>query len=109
MGLLPGEFSDLEPFAEKWCPATEGERWAERLASSMDELHSFYAAILPRVPEAMAYCDRFPLHDMPDGAVNLLRMLYSFVIVSFPVELWAQQWVPDTRGTAFERICEPIP
>jgi hypothetical protein len=109
MGLLADQFSALERFAGKWGRATERERWAERLASSMEELHTFYDAILPRVPEAMAYCDRYPLEDMPDEAVNLLRSVYSFVIVSFPVELWAQQWVPDTRGTAFERICEPTP
>jgi len=26
--LLPSEFSDLEPFAAKWCLATERERYA---------------------------------------------------------------------------------
>ena len=34
--LLPSEFSDLEPFAEKWCLATEPERWAQRMSSTMD-------------------------------------------------------------------------
>ena len=38
MALLPGEFSDLEPFAERWCLATEQQRWAQRMASSMEEL-----------------------------------------------------------------------
>ena len=109
MASLPGEFAALESFAEKWCVATEGERWARRLSSSMAELQAFYDAILPRVPEAMAFCDKFPLHDMPPDAVNLLRMVYSFVIVSFPVELWSQAHVPDTRGAALDRISEPVP
>jgi hypothetical protein len=109
MAMLPGEFSDLEPFAEKWCLATERERYAERLSSSMDELQAFYDAVFPRVGEAMAFCDEFPLHEMPDGALNLLRMLYSFVIASFSVELWRQPYVPDTRGTSFDRYIEPVP
>ena len=109
MALLPGEFSELEPFAERLCLATERERWAARLSSSMEELQAFYDAIFPRVTEAMAYCDRFPLEAMPEEAADLLRMVYSFVIVSFPVELWRQPYVPDTLGTAFDRLSEPLP
>jgi len=109
MPLLPGEFADLEPFADKWCLATERERWAERVSSSIEEMQAFYDAIFPRVQEAIAFCDKFPLDDMPDDAVHLLRMIYSFALVSFPVELWRQPYPPDTRGTSFERISEPSP
>ena len=109
MTSLPSEFADLEPFAAKWCLATEPERWNERMASSMEEMQSFYDAILPRVPEALAYCDRFPLDDLPDDALHLLRLVHSFVIVSFAVELWHQPTVPDTLGTSFDRISEPSP
>ena len=109
MALLPAEFSELEPFARRWCLATERERWAARLSSSMEELQAFYDAVFPRVTEAMAYCDRFPLDAMPEEAADLLRMVYSFVIVSFPVELWRQPYVPDTLGTAFDRLSEPLP
>ena len=38
----------------------------------------------------MAYCDKFPLDDMPEDAVNLMHLLYSMVMVSFPVECWGQ-------------------
>ena len=109
MALLPPEFADLEPFAATWSLATEPERWAQRTASSMDEMQVFYDAIHPRVEEALAYCDKFPLDDMPEDAVSLLRLVYSFVIVSFPVELWRQPYVPDTLGTSFDRISEPLP
>jgi hypothetical protein len=109
MALLPNEFSALEPFAAKWCLATERERYATRLASTMEELQAFYDAIFPRVRDAMAYCDKFSLKEMPADALNLLRMLFSFVIVSFAVELWRQPYVPNTCGTAFDRILEPGP
>ena len=109
MALLPSEFTDLEQFAAKWCLATEPERWAERMSSTMEEMQAFYDAIFPRVPEALAFCDKFPLDEMPEDALHLLQLIYSFVIVSFPVELWGQPHVPDTLGTSFDRISEPLP
>ena len=51
--LLPPEFSDLEPFAKDWCLASEPERYAKRLASTMDEIQAFYDAIFPRAEEAI--------------------------------------------------------
>jgi hypothetical protein len=79
------------------------------MSSTMDDMQAFYDAIHPRVEAAIAYCDRFPLDDLPADAANLLRLVYSFVIVSFPVELWRQPHVPDTLGTSFDRIGEPLP
>ena len=34
----------------------------------MDEMQAFYDAFFPRAEEAIAYCDQFPLDDMPDDA-----------------------------------------
>ena len=109
MSKLPSEFADLEPYATRWSLSTEPERWAARMSSSMPDMQAFYDAVLPRVQDALAYCDQFPLDDLPDDAANLLRLIYSFIIVSFPVELWGQPHVPDTLGTSFDRISEPLP
>src|SRR5262249_9935455 len=54
--LLPREFGELEPWAATWCLATEAERWAERMRSSMAELRDFYDAFFPRAGEAIAHC-----------------------------------------------------
>ena len=107
--LLPPEFSDLEPFAKTWCLATEPERYAKRLASTMDEMQAFYDALFPRAEEAIVYLDRFPLHDLPDDAHRLLQLLYSLILVSFPVEIWRQPYIPDTGTASFELKMEPIP
>jgi hypothetical protein len=109
MALLPSEFADLELYATRWCLATESERWEARLSSSLDELTEFYSASLNRIETAMAYCDSFPLDDLPAEATNLLHLVFSFVMVSFPVELWGQPWVPDCKGTRFDRVGEPAP
>ncbi|MQY29241.1 hypothetical protein [Nocardia aurantia] len=107
--LLPAEFADLEPFAETWCLPTEPERYARRLASSMAEMQSFYDAITPRADAAMEYCDRFPLDEQPEDALNLLYLLYSMIMVSFPVEVWSQPRVPDSGAATLDCVIEPLP
>jgi len=107
--MLPTEFSDLEPFAATWCLATEAERFAQRLAVPMEQMQAFYDAITTRYEEAMTYCDKFPLDDMPEDAVNLMHMLYSMIMVSFPVECWGQGPVPDTGAAYLDLLVEPGP
>jgi hypothetical protein len=107
--LLPDQFSALEPFAATWCLPTEGERFARRLASSMDEMQSFYDAFSPRAEEAIAYCEQLPLDDMPEDAQRLLQLLYSLIMVSFPVEAWRQPHVPDSGAAYLDLYVEPIP
>jgi len=109
MALLPPEFSDLERFAKDWCLASEPERYAKRLASSMDELQAFYDALFPRTQEVIAYLEKFPLHELPDDARRLLHLLYSLILVSFPVEIWRQPYLPDTGTSSFELHEEPVP
>jgi len=106
--MLPKEFADLEPFAE-WCIASEHDRFAKRLASSMDEIQALYDAVAPRAEAAIAYCDQFPLDDMPDEALNLMHLLYSLITVSFAVECWRQPYIPDSGATRVDLIDEPVP
>ena len=107
--LLPSEFSDLEPFAAKWCLPTEHERYAARLASTMDEMQALYDAAMPRADAAMTYLDQTPLDELPADDVNLLYLLYSMVMVSFPIECWGQGRVPDTGAAYLDLLVEPGP
>ena len=109
MTKLPAPFAALEPFAETWCLATEPERYARRMASTMDEMQAFYDAIVPRADEAMSYLEQLPLDSLPEDAINLLHLLYSMVQVSFPVEVWRQPRVPDTGSATFDCLTEPVP
>src|SRR5215468_11622298 len=106
---LPAQFADLEPFVKEWCLASEPERYAKRLASTMDEMQAFYDAIFPRAEEAIVYLERFPLDDLPDDALRLLQLLYSLILVSFPIEIWRQPYIPDTGTASFELKIEPVP
>jgi hypothetical protein len=107
--LLPPEFAELEPWARSWCLATEPERWAQRMRSSMAELQAFYDAFFPRAEEAIAWCDRLPLDDMPADAERLLWLLYSLLMVSYAVEVWKQPQVIHCGSARIDRIREPRP
>jgi hypothetical protein len=109
MTMLPTDFADLEPYASTWCLPSEPQRLAQRLSSSMDEMHAFYDAVTPRAEAVMTYLEQYPLHDLPDDATNLLHLLYSMIQVSFPVEAWGQPNVPDTGSATFDCIVEPVP
>lgn len=47
-------------------------------------------------------------HDEHD-ARNLLNLLYSLVMVSFPVEVWRQPHIPDRGAAYLDLVDEPIP
>jgi hypothetical protein len=44
-----------------------------------------------------------------DDVVNLMRLLLSMVMVSFPVEVWRQPHVPDAVTTGLDCADEPVP
>ena len=104
---LPAEFADLEPYLA-WNLATEPERYAKRLSSSMAEMQAFYDAALPRLEDAITYCDKYPLDDLPEDARTLMHLMQSLVMVSFPVEVWKQPKVPDSGATYLDCVREPV-
>jgi len=107
--LLPAAFAELEPWAATWCLATEPERWAQRLRCTMKEMQAFYDAFFPRAEEAIAYCDGFPLADMPADAERLFQLLHSLLMVSYAVEVWEQPEVINSGSARIDRILEPRP
>jgi len=106
MAVLPADFADLEPFAD-WAIPTERSRYDKRLASTMDELQTFYDAALPRMEPAMSYLEQYDMNDLPEDGKRLLWLYCSLVTVSFPVEVWRQPRVPDSGACALDAAAEP--
>ena len=73
----------------------------------MEEMQAFYESTMACGEEAIAYCDNFPLDEMPEQVVNLMCLLYSLISISFPVECWSQPGVPDTGAAYLDLIVEP--
>ncbi len=107
--LLPSAFAELEEFAQTWCLPTEAERWNQRLASSMAEMREFYNAFFPRLEEAIEYCDKFSLDDLPEDAVHLLQLVYSLVMVAMAVEIFGRPKPTDSADAVLNRVGEPVP
>jgi len=106
---LPAPFAELEQFVDDWALATETERYTKRITTPMEDIQAFYDAIFPRGKEILDYLDSFSMEDLPEDVINLLRMMYSLVIVSIAVEAWKQPRIPDTGASEILCLVEPIP
>ncbi|MBF6339313.1 hypothetical protein IU450_25960 [Nocardia abscessus] len=104
---LPAEFADLERFSD-WILATEPERYAKRMASSMDDMQRMYDTVFPRLQSALDHIDKYDWKELPDEARNLFHLLQSLVMVSFPVEVWKQPRVPDSGAAYLDIVREPV-
>ncbi|HEX3921023.1 MAG TPA: hypothetical protein VHY31_01905 [Streptosporangiaceae bacterium] len=104
--MLPAEFAALEPYSD-WILATEPERYARRLASTMAQMQAFYDAAFPLLEPALAHLDAFARRDLPEPERDLLHLMQSLVMVSFPVEVWKQPRVPDSGAAYLDLITEP--
>ncbi|MGW4368480.1 hypothetical protein ACWEKT_22830 [Nocardia takedensis] len=104
---LPEEFADLARFSD-WILATEPERYAKRLNSTMAEMQDFYDTAMPRLSAALDHVDTYDWTDLPDQARNLFHLLQSLVMASFPVEVWKQPRVPDSGAAYLDIVHEPV-
>ena len=84
---LPAKFEYLNQFLP-WALETERERNRKRLASSMEEIGEFYAAMLADAEPILEYLNDFPLSDMPAPEQNLLNMTLALAEVANAVELF---------------------
>jgi hypothetical protein len=106
---LPQAFSALEAYVADWALATRAERYGARLDRPFNELVAFYDAIAPRAEEAIAYLDGLDINALSDEATRLLHLLYSMILVSYAVNVFKQNRIPDAGATFFEMVAEPIP
>jgi hypothetical protein len=104
---LPQEFSDLQPFVADWALPTRAQRYEARLSKPFDELVTFYDAVAPRAEEAIAYLNGLDIDDLPDDATALLHLLYSMILVSYAVNVFKQNRIPDSGAAFFEMAAEP--
>ena len=106
--ILPDGFVDLEPFVADWARATRKERYEVRLSKTIEELAEFYDAIAARAEEAIAHLGRLDVNELPEDATRLLQLLYSMILVSYPVNVFMQPRIPDSGAAFFDMVAEPV-
>lgn len=104
---LPRGFEDLEPYVDDWARPTRAERYAMRLSKTIGDLEEFYDAVAPHAEAAVAHLDGLDLAELPEDATRLLHLLYSFILVSYPVNVFKQPRIPDSGAAFFDMVAEP--
>ena len=104
---LPEGFLELEPFVADWSLAKRADRYAARLNRPFNDLVVFYDAVAPRAEEAIAYLDTLDINALPKDATRLLHLLYSFILVSYAVNVFNQNRIPDSGAAFFDMVAEP--
>ncbi|WP_065382906.1 hypothetical protein [Hyphomonas sp. ND6WE1B] len=96
MSLLPPGFEDLEVFVEHWDVPTTNERWNRRAGTPIEDIRSFYEAMLGRADEALRHCEQYPLDGMPADAARLSRLLMALAHAATAVEMHRASRVPHS-------------
>jgi hypothetical protein len=104
---LPEGFADLEAYVADWALATRKQRYAARLDRPFDDLVVFYDAVAPRAEEAIAYLDTQHIDALSGEDTRLLHLLYSFILVSYAVNVFHQNKIPDSGAAFFDMVAEP--
>lgn len=104
---LPEGFSALERWVDDWALATRAERYAARLNRPYDELVAFYDGIAPHAERAIAHLDGLDIDNLGPEATRLMHMLFSMILVSYAVNIFKQNRIPDSGAAFFEMVVEP--
>ena len=103
---LPEQFSDLETHVGKWDLPDYNARYAVRLKSSMDELRSFYEAMLERADDIKSYLDPKPFDQYGEDDRRLARLMFAVSVVGPAVDIYRSPVVPDSGATSFEMVLD---
>ena len=104
---LPEGFSELEQWVDDWALPTRAQRYAARLDRPYNELVAFYDGIAPHAERAIAHLDGLDIDDLGPEATRLMHMLYSMILVSYAVNIFKQNRIPDSGAAFFEMVAEP--
>ncbi|MCV7300382.1 hypothetical protein H7J93_12150 [Mycobacterium barrassiae] len=104
---LPEGFSELEQWVDDWALSTRAERYAARLERPYDELVAFYDGIAPHAERAVVYLDGLDINKLSAEAKRLMNLLFSMILVSYAVNIFKQNRIPDSGAAFFEMVAEP--
>jgi hypothetical protein len=104
---LPEGFSELEPWVDDWALPTRAERYAARLDRPYADLIAFYDGIAPHAERAIAHLDARDIDNLDAEDRRLMHVLFSMILVSYAVNIFKQNRIPDSGAAFFEMVAEP--
>lgn len=93
--ILPAGFEALKPYVAEWVLPDAVARMARRQGSTIENIRSFYNAILPLGEKALDYLRGFPLGKLPPEGERLLKLMLSLAEVAPAVEWYNDPKVSD--------------
>jgi hypothetical protein len=94
---LPLRFRELEKWLD-WALAAEGQRYAKRAESNLDDLRAFSAAMTPHMHDIIGHLSRIPWGTpLSEEDENLYRMGLSYMEATVPLDLgWKSSVAVDS-------------
>lgn len=96
---LPEMFEDLAPFLD-WAVDPERMRTEKKSSASMEEIFSFYNAMMPRFDEILDYLQDHLDGNKPTPAYLLYLLSLSLVEIATLVELYKRREAVES--------CDPL-
>lgn len=87
---LPAGFSELEPFVPYWVNETNDLRRQARSTAKMEDIQTFYDAIVARAEDGITYLEAYELGKMPPDAERLFKLLLAMNHAAIAVEMHGQ-------------------
>ncbi|KWT97464.1 hypothetical protein WDL1P1_00657 (plasmid) [Variovorax sp. WDL1] len=96
---LPSQFSELEQFLP-WALATEALRLERREKSTLEDIRTFYGAVLSRIEEVIEHFRQADTSakggkGIAEETNNLYTLMLAFADASLSIELHKSHTVPD--------------
>jgi hypothetical protein len=97
--VLPPAFADLDRFRDWMLPTEEG-RHRKKVASDLETVQAFYAAVFPRMEAIIEHLNARPWDTLGPADRNLFLLACALMEVSHPVELgWKTTDIEDAFPT----------
>ena len=90
--VLPSGFEDLLPWTG-WSQARMDDRRDLRINSSMEDIETFYDAMLPRLGAALEHLASTEINGMDPRSATLMNMVLSLAEVAPAVEQFGEPGV----------------
>lgn len=94
------DFSELQPYIERWGLLTAAERLQLRVDTDLDELQDFYNAVSPHLEAVIEYLNQYPIDEIPESDKALAYMVLALCEVDDAIHMW--------KATNLEYISDPV-